>query len=82
MKVRIYKKTGGEPVGEYITRNVFEDSFYHREMPSLTARQCREILDSISPDIKLNSERFVIEDMSTGHTGGQGIYRKGTILNF
>lgn len=82
MKIRVYKKGKTELVGEYNVRNVYDSRFYHRNMPTLSVKRCREILDSVSPYFKIESELFVIENAETGYTGIQYIYRNGTILNF
>ena len=81
MKIRIYtiKK---EFLCECNSRNVFEDSFYHKPMPALSQRKCSGILDSISPHFKIEKEFLLFEDVMTGHIGCQYLYRKGTILNF
>ena len=51
-------------------------------MPTLSAKRCREILNTVYPHFKAKSEMFVIENVETGYTGVQSIYRNGTILNF
>ena len=63
-------------------KNVYDGSFYFSDMPTLTAKQCREILNIISPNYKLHEATLVFEWVSSGYTGVQKIYRNGTILNF
>lgn len=82
MKIKIFTVGKKKLVGEYNVRSVYEGSFYHRNMPVLSARRCREILNTVYPNFKAESALFVIENVETGYTGSQNIYRKGTVLNF
>ena len=65
-----------------VVKNVYDGSFYFSEMPTLSAKQCKEILDIISPDYKLHETMLVFEWVSSGYTGTQKLHRQGTILNF
>lgn len=82
MKVKIYITGRRELIGVYNARSVYDPVFYFRNMPTLSARQCREILNTTSSNYKMNFEEFVFEDVDTGHNGVQKIYKNGTILNF
>ncbi len=82
MKVNIYTIGKKQLIGTYNVRNAYESSFYFRNMPTLSATKCREILDSISPNYKINSKTLVFENAETGYTGVQEVHRGGTILNF
>ena len=65
-----------------VVKNVYDGSFYFSEMPTLTAKQCKEILNKISPNYKLHETTLVFEWAESGYTGTQKLYRNGTILNF
>lgn len=82
MKIRIYTVGKRRLIGQYQVRSSYEGRFYHRMMPTLSAKHCRGILDTISPHCKLHSEYVVMENVETGYTGSQYIHRTGTILNF
>lgn len=82
MKVNIYTIGKKQLIGTYEARNSYDSSFYFRNMPTLSAKKCREILDTVSPNYKINSQTLVFENVETGYTGAQEIHRGGTILNF
>jgi len=82
MKVNIYTISKKKLIGTYNVKNVYESSFYFRNMPTLSAKRCREILNIVSQNYKIESETFVFENAETGHTGVQKVHRGGTILNF
>ena len=82
MRVKIYTVGKQRVIGEYLTRNVFESTFYHKDMPVLSQKQCSEILDSAYPNFKAASGIFVVENVDTAYVGSQHIYRNGSILNF
>lgn len=82
MRVNLYTIGKKQLIGTYEARNAYDSSFYFRNMPTLSAKKCREVLDIVSPNFKINSKMLVFEDAETGHTGIQEIYRGGTILNF
>lgn len=82
MKIKIYTPFKTELIGEYNARMLFDDTFYHRNMPTLSAKLCGKILNTISPHFKIDSEEFLIENLETGYMGVQRIFRDGTILNF
>ena len=63
-------------------KNVYDSSFYFSDMPTMSAKQCKEILDAISPNYKLHEITLVFEWVSSGYTGTQKLHRNGTILNF
>ena len=82
MMVNLYTIGKKQLIGTYETRNAYDSSFYFRNMPTLSAKKCREILNTVSPNYKIESKMLVFEDTETGYTGTQELYRSGTILNF
>lgn len=82
MKVNVYTIGKKQLIGTYEARSAYDSSFYFRDMPTLSAKKCREILDIVSPSFKIESKTLVFEDAGTGHTGIQELHRSGTILNF
>lgn len=82
MKVNIYTIGKKKLIGTYNVRNVYDSSFYFRDMPTLSAKRCREILNIVSPNFKIESQTLVFENVETGYTGVQKLHRSGTILNF
>lgn len=82
MHIKIYKIGKKELIYECNVRSLYDSKFYFRNIPTLSAKRCREILNIISPHFKIHSESVVIEEVETGYTGVQNIYRNGTILNF
>lgn len=82
MRVKIYTIGKKQLIGTYDARNAYDSSFYFRDMPTLSAKKCREVLDNVSPNFKINSKTLVLEDTETGYTGMQELHRGGTILNF
>ena len=82
MRIRIYTIAKRQLLVEYNVRSSYESTFYHRNMPTLSAKRCRQILDTVSPHFKVESELFAFENVNTGYTGMQKIHRQGTILNF
>lgn len=55
---------------------------YYRNMPTLSGKRCRTILNRLYPHFKAEKELLVFEDAKTGYTGVQTLHRNGTILNF
>ena len=82
MTVNIYTIGKKKLIGTYNVRNIYESSFYFRNMPTLSTKRCKEILNSISPNFKIESDTLVFENVETGYTGIQNLHRNGTILNF
>lgn len=82
MKVNIYTIGKKQLIGTYTATNRYDSSFYSRNMPTLSAKTCRKVLNSISPNFKIGSKMLVFENAETGYTGAQEIHRTGTILNF
>lgn len=82
MKVNVYTIGKKQLIGTYDARNAYESSFYFRNMPTLSVKKCREILNAVSPNFKIESKTLVFEDAETGHIGIQELHRSGTILNF
>jgi len=80
--VNIYTIGKKKLIVTYNVKNVYDSGFYFRNMPTLSAKRCREILNIMSPNIKIESETLVFENVETGHTGVQKIHLGGTILNF
>lgn len=82
MKINIYTIGKQKLIGTYNVKSVYDSSFYFRNMPTLSAKRCREILNIVSPNYKSSSETLVFENVETGYIGVQTIHRNGTILNF
>lgn len=82
MKVNIYTIGKKQLIGTYNARDTYESSFYFRNMPTLSAKTCSKVLNSISPNFKISSKTLVFENAETGYTGLQELHRSGTILNF
>ena len=79
-KVNIYKIGKTELIASFNVRNVYESSFYFRPMPTLSAKRCREVLNTLYPNFKSNSDYLVFEWDDTKFTWTQNIHRQGTIL--
>ena len=82
MRVNLYTIGKKQLIGTYEARNSYDSSFYFRNMPTLSVKKCREILNTVSPNCKIKSKMLVFEDAETGYTGMQELHRSGTILNF
>ena len=82
MKVNIYTIGKKQLIGTYTATHRYDYIFYFRNMPTLSEKNCRVVLNNISPDIKIGSKMLVVENAETGYTGAQEIHRIGTILNF
>lgn len=82
MKVKVYTIGKKHLIGTYEARHIYDPTFYFRKMPTLSAKSCRVILDTLYPNGKINDALLVLEYADTGHTGMHNIYRRGTILNF
>lgn len=82
MKVNVYTIGKKQLIGTYNVRNSYDSSFYFRDMPTLSTKKCREILNTFSPNYKIGSATLIFENIETGHTGVQEVHRSGTILNF
>lgn len=82
MKVKIYTIDRKELIGIYNVKSVYDPVFYFCNMPTLSAKRCRGILNMVSPNFKISYELFAFENVDTGHSGIQKLYRNGTILNF
>lgn len=80
-KLNIYNLKG-EFITSINTKNIYEDTFYHRLMPTIGAKTCKKILNIVSPHFKIEKELFVLEWDENKYKGTQNIYRSGTILNF
>lgn len=82
MLINIYTVGKREKIAENMTVKSSYSDIYYRNMPTLSAKRCRTILNKLFPHFKAESVELVIEDAKTGYTGIQTIYRHGTILNF
>lgn len=84
--VRIYQRpynvNNYEPqlIAEYKVKNVYESSFYFRPVPTLSAKRCREILNTLYPNSKVNEDLVICEWVDSGYRWLQEIHRQGTIL--
>ncbi len=63
-------------------KSVYDDTFYHRSMPTIGKKRCSDILNNLHPNFKIEDTLLKFEDTKTGHIGIQKLYRNGTILNF
>lgn len=81
-KVNIYTIGRKKLVWTGNVKNVYDSRFYFRMMPTLSARACAKILNSLYPHFKTEKETLVFEWADGGYTGVQQLYRCGTILNF
>ena len=82
MIINIYTIGKREKIAENIkVKSVYSDVYY-RNMPTLSAKRCRDILNRLYPHFKADNTTLVFEDVKTGYTGLQTLYRRGTILNF
>lgn len=63
MRIRIYTIAKRQLLVEYNVRSSYESTFYHRNMPTLSAKRCRQILDTVSPHFKVESELFAFENV-------------------
>ena len=82
MIINIYTIGKKKKVAENIRiKNAYSD-IYYRNMPTLSAKRCKMILNKLYPHFKADGVDLVFEDVKTGYTGLQTLYRNGTILNF
>lgn len=83
MIINIYTIGKREKIAENLRiKSVYDDRFYKRNMPTLSARRCKMILNKLYPHFKADGAQLIFEDVKTGYIGTQTLYRNGTILNF
>lgn len=82
MIVNVYTIGKKDFIGTYKARNVYESSFYFCNMPTLSKKTCKSILDNLYPNFMADGVCLVFENVETGHVGSQQLFRNGTILNF
>lgn len=83
MIINIYTIGKHEKIAENLkVKSAYDDKFYKRNMPTLSARRCKMILNKLYPHFKADGVELILEDVKTGYTGAQNLYRNGTILNF
>ena len=83
MIINIYTIGKKDKLAENIrVNNYYDDRFYKRNMPTLSGKRCRDILNKLYPHFKADSTMLIFEEVKTGYTGIQTLYRNGTILNF
>lgn len=80
--VNIYNPFNNELIGKYKVRNIYEDIFYHRPMPTLGSKICKQILSNMYPHFKADNVPMLFEWDDTKYKGLQSLYRNGTVLNF
>lgn len=78
--VRIYTIGKTQLLAEYRVKKVFEPTFYHKPIETLSAKRCREVLNKIYPNSKVSDCLVVFEWADNGTSWVQEIYRQGTIL--
>lgn len=72
-----------ECLGIYKVREVYDDKFYHKYMPTLEKRACKKILKKLSyKKIKPRYATLYLEWVYSGKGTIQRIYEKDTILDF
>ena len=82
MLINIYTIGKKKKLAENLkVRSTYSEAYY-RNMPTLSAKRCRDILNQLYPHFKAEKELLVFENANTGYTGIQTLYRNGTILNF
>lgn len=83
MIINIYTIGKREKIAENLkVKSAYDDKFYKRNMPTLSARRCKMILNKLYPHFKADGTQLIFEDVKTGYIGTQTLYRNGTILNF
>jgi hypothetical protein len=81
-KIYYYKERKGYIlIDEFSVRTIYDPKKYLKSMPTLGERRCRKILRTISPDVMLDKAKVMIEDMQTGKTHEQYIYKANTIID-
>lgn len=82
-KYKIYQhkfRKGYVLIEELNVRNVYDSRFWHRPMPTIGDRKCKEILKKMYPHMKADGVLVLIENVKTGETYTQKLHRNGTIL--
>ncbi len=82
-KYRIYlynKFKGYELVEELNVRNSYDSAFFHRPMPTIGERKCKDLLKKMYPWIQSDGVQVLVENVKTGKKHTQNIYRRGTII--
>ena len=83
MIINIYKIGCKEKIIDNMKVNKIYDSYYNKKVPTISAKRCRDILNSLyGKNFKIDSQLFVFENVETGCKSLQELYRNGTILNF
>lgn len=82
MIVNIYTVGKREKIAENIRVKSVYSMAYYKNMPTLSAKRCKAILNQLYPHFKAESATLIFENAKTGYTGLQTLYRNGTILNF
>lgn len=88
MTINIYKLASNrndykpELIAENLkVRSVYSE-YYFRKVPTLSAKRCAKIYNSLYGHFKADGELFLFENVKTGYKGIQALYRHGTVLNF
>ena len=82
-KYRIYhydNRNGYELVEELNVRNSYDSKFWHRPMPTIGERKCKQILKNLYPWMQADNIPVLIENVETGFKHEQRLYRNGTII--
>lgn len=81
MRVNIYK-TDNTYITTLNVKNMFDDNFYHCNMPTIGAATCKRILGGLYPNIKADGVTLIFENLKTSEKKAQKLFRNGTILDF
>ena len=74
-------RKGYKLIDEISVRNLYENRFWFKPMPTIGERKCREIIRKIYPNYtSADGILVVFENVDTGERHSQNIYRNGTII--
>ena len=74
------KHEGYQLVDEINVRTIYDNVFWHKSVPTIGERKCKQILKKIHPWNKVDGIPLMFEDVETGKKHTQNIYRNGTIV--
>ena len=82
-KYKIYhynQYKGYQLITELNVRNIYDNRFWHRPVPTIGERKCKESLKKIYPWMNVDKIPVLFEDVETGRKHTQNIYKSGTIV--
>ena len=71
---------GYELIDEINVKRLYDNRFYHKPVPTIGERKCKEILKKIRPWFPADGIMVMFEDVETGTKYVQPIHRNGTII--